>query len=286
MIMTGLTTPRPGEERFSLVRAGFVIGIFDGMVDPPGVKPGMQSIPGRGLIGMDRGGPIDPGLNEVNCFILAGKHRRQCCAQAEAGARPFADHHDNMAGPSVLPRHPSIGKAVTLSFRRFVPTLLRSFADVMAALKASRGELRRAIEAHMAGHLALQADLARLLTIPAVGPKTALRMLVLLRSREFDSAREAAAFLGLVPIEHQSGTSVRGRPKLSKAGNPRLRAGLYMVAVVATRLNPDVRAQHQRLLERGKSKMSALGAAMRKLVHICFGVLKSGGDYRPAANVA
>jgi hypothetical protein len=69
MIMTGLATPRPGEERFSLVRAGFVIGIFDGMVDPPGVKPGMQSIPGRGLIGMDRGGPIDPGLNEVNWLL-------------------------------------------------------------------------------------------------------------------------------------------------------------------------------------------------------------------------
>jgi hypothetical protein len=63
MIMTGLATPRPREERFSLVRAGFVIGIFDGMVDPLGVKPGMQSIPGRGFIGMDRGGLIDPGLS-------------------------------------------------------------------------------------------------------------------------------------------------------------------------------------------------------------------------------
>ena len=87
-----------------------------------------------------------------------------------------------------------------------------------------------------------------------------------------------AAFLGLVPVEHRSGTSVRGRPKLSKAGHPRLRAALYMVAVVATRLNPDVRAQYQRLLARGKSKMAALGAAMRKLVHLCFGV-------RPRPNI-
>lgn len=164
--------------------------------------------------------------------------------------------------------------------------VLRSFADTMAALKASRSELRRAIDAHVAAHPELQAGLDRLLTIPAVGPKTGLRMLGLLRSRGFESAREVAAFLGLVPVEHRSGTSVRGRPKLSKAGNPRLRAALYMVAVVATRLNPDVRAQYQRLLARGKSKMAALGAAMRKLVHLCFGVLKSGGDYRPAANRA
>ena len=53
-----------------------------------------------------------------------------------------------------------------------------------------------------------------------------------------------------------------------------------MAAVVATKLNPDIKAQQQRLLERGKAKMSTLGAAMRKLVHICFGVLKSGNVYQ------
>jgi hypothetical protein len=62
--------------------------------------------------------------------------------------------------------------------------------------------------------------------------------------------------------------------------NSRLRAALYMAAVVATKLNPHIKAQQQRLLERGKAKMSTLGAAMRKLVHICFGVLKSGNVYQ------
>jgi transposase len=76
------------------------------------------------------------------------------------------------------------------------------------------------------------------------------------------------------------GRSVRGRPGLSKAGNSRLRAALYMAAVIATKLNPDIKAQQQRLLERSKAKMSTLGAAMRKLVHICFGVLKSGNVYQ------
>jgi transposase len=156
----------------------------------------------------------------------------------------------------------------------------------MAALKASRGDLRRAIASHVAADPELQADRDRLLSIPAVGPKTALRLLGLLRGRRFESARQVAAVLGLVPVKHRSGSSVRGRPKLSKAGNPRLRATLYMAAVVATRLNPDVRAHYQRLLARGKSKMAALGAAMRKLVHLCFGVLNSGGNYRPAVNEA
>jgi transposase len=159
-------------------------------------------------------------------------------------------------------------------------TVSISFAESIRSLKTQRRTLERAIAAHLDASDMLRGDMRRLLTIPAVGPKTAARMLVLLRSRHFESARQAAAFLGLVPVERQSGKSVQGRPHLSKAGNSRLRAALYMAAVVATKLNPDVRAQQIRLLERGKTKMSALGAAMRKMVHLCFGVLKSGTDYR------
>ena len=59
-----------------------------------------------------------------------------------------------------------------------------------------------------------------------------------------------------------------------------MRAVLYMAAIVATRCNPHVKAVYERLLARGKPKMSALGAAMRKLVHLCFGVLKTRLPYR------
>jgi transposase len=53
-----------------------------------------------------------------------------------------------------------------------------------------------------------------------------------------------------------------------------------MAAVVATRYNPHVKAVYERLLARGKTKMSALGAAMRKLVHLCFGVIKTQKPYQ------
>ncbi len=156
----------------------------------------------------------------------------------------------------------------------------QSLLESIAALKSRRGSLRRAIVAHVAAHGELQADLERLLTIPAVGPKTAARMLAVLRARGFESARQVAAYLGLVPVERQSGKSARGRPRLSRAGSPRLRAALYMAAVVGIRRNPDLKAQYERLLKAGKCKMAALGAAMRKLVHLCFGVLKGESDYR------
>jgi transposase len=162
----------------------------------------------------------------------------------------------------------------------------RSLRESIRASEGRRDELRRAIAAHVAVDPELQADLDRLLTIPGVGPRTAVRMLLVLRARAFESARQAAAFLGLVPIAQTSGKSVRGRPALSKAGNPRLRAALYMAAVAGIRRNPDLKAQYERLLGRGKCKMAALGAAMRKLVHLCFGVLKGSGGYRPTVAAA
>ena len=53
-----------------------------------------------------------------------------------------------------------------------------------------------------------------------------------------------------------------------------------MAAIVAIRYNPHVKALYERLLARGKSKMAALGAAMHKLVHFCFGVLKNRTSYQ------
>lgn len=156
-----------------------------------------------------------------------------------------------------------------------------SLANSVAFLRAEHARLQRRIRDHIDGYPELRQAKALLETIPAIGDKTAYRMLALLRSRAFTSAAQAAAYVGLVPVEHQSGSSVCKRPRLSKAGNARIRAALYMVAVVATRHNPDIRAQYQRLLAAGKSKMSALGAAMRKLVHICFGVLKHQTPYVP-----
>jgi transposase len=157
----------------------------------------------------------------------------------------------------------------------------RSLDDHLAVLKEEIARLNRLIDDHIDRHPDLKADRQHLLSIPAVGKKTANRMLAVLKSREFRNAEQAAAFLGVTPVEHQSGTSVNKRPHLSKNGDAKTRAVLYMAAVVATRHNPDVRALYERLCAKGKAKMAALGAAMRKLVHLCFGVLKHRKNYVP-----
>ena len=121
---------------------------------------------------------------------------------------------------------------------------------------------------------------ALLRSIPGVGPRTRTAMLCVLLCHSFDSAEQAAAYLGLTPIEKQSGSSVRGRSKLSKNGPAKVRAILYMAAVSAKTHNPHIKAMSERLLKRGKHAMSAIGAAMRKLVHLCFGVLKNRIPYQ------
>jgi len=161
------------------------------------------------------------------------------------------------------------------------PALVQeSLANHLASLNREITRLKQAIDDHINRHPGLKADRERLLSIPAVGDKTANRMLAVLHSRKFTRAEQVAAFLGLVPVEHQSGSSIQKRPRLAKNGDAKTRAVLYMAAIVATRHNPHVRALYARLCAKGKAKMAALGAAMRKLVHLCFGVLKQQTTYQ------
>lgn len=156
----------------------------------------------------------------------------------------------------------------------------QSLADSIEFLVKQLADLQQEIDRHIDQHPNLKDDMALLQSIPAVGPQVGGNLLSVMHSHNFGSAEQLAAYLGLVPVERQSGSSVLGRAKLSKAGPARIRAVLYMAAVVATRCNPHIKILYDRLLARGKSKMSALGAAMRKLVHLCFGVLKTRQPYR------
>ena len=161
------------------------------------------------------------------------------------------------------------------------PALIhKSLEESIGFLVKQLAQLQKDIDAHIDKHSHLQKDRALLQSIPAIGPQVGSNILSVMHNHDFGSAEQLAAYLGLVPVERQSGSSVLGRARMSKAGPARIRAVLYMAAVVGTRYNPHVKAVYERLLARGKSKMSSLGAAMRKLVHLCFGVLKTQQPYQ------
>lgn len=157
-------------------------------------------------------------------------------------------------------------------------SILNSIDKSIAFLTKELKELDKRIEAHIDNHPDLKGSNMLLRSVPGVGSETSKEMLRLLHGRQFTSAEQLAAYVGVVPVERQSGT-FKGRSRLSKAGSARVRAKLFMAAVVSTLYNPHIKAMYERLLEKGKRKMVALGAAMRKLVHLCFGVWKSQKPY-------
>ena len=160
------------------------------------------------------------------------------------------------------------------------PLILQSLSESICFIIKQLEKIQSQIDDHIDSHPSFKNDLELMKSIPGIGDKTGSQLLTIMHSNTFHSAEQLSAYLGVVPVEHQSGTSVKGRAKLSKAGPARVRAVLYMAAVVAIKYNPHVKALYTRLLARGKSKMSALGACMRKLVHLCYGVLKTQKNYQ------
>ncbi|WP_241730082.1 transposase [Pseudomonas sp. SST3] len=101
----------------------------------------------------------------------------------------------------------------------------------------------------------------------------------------FASSRAITAFAGLNPRLQESGI-YKGQTRISRTGSPRLRAGLYMPAVCSLTHNPAISALRERLKAKGKSGKQIVCAAMRKLLHIAYGVLKSGQRFDPQLALA
>jgi transposase len=160
--------------------------------------------------------------------------------------------------------------------------LAQSHEQIIKALDAEIKRVRQLIKEATSGQgkLAQQAQLAA--TIPGVGLATAAKVIGNCPPIEgFSSAKQLASFCGLTPQNSTSGESVRGRAHISRMGSPELRKALYMPALVAMRRNPIIKDFCQRLRERGLSKMAVVAAAMRKLLHLIYGVVKHGQAFDP-----
>ncbi len=117
-------------------------------------------------------------------------------------------------------------------------------------------------------------------TVPGLGERTIATLLAFsMHPGRFTNARQAAAFAGLDPRIHESGSSVRGRPRMSKVGHAFIRKALYMPAMVTLYKTDWGKRFRERLATVGKPTKLIIGAMMRKLVHVAFGVLKSGKPF-------
>lgn len=158
-------------------------------------------------------------------------------------------------------------------------SLTEHIAFLDEEIKRTEGLIRD----HIDQHPTLREQRELLVSIPGIGGTTAAKLLAeMLDVKLYKSARQLAAFAGLVPRLHESGSSIKRKARLSKIGAPRLRKALYFPAIAAIKYNPSINAMSIRLRERGLCSMQIIGAAMRKLVHIAYGVLKSGKPFDPS----
>jgi transposase len=121
---------------------------------------------------------------------------------------------------------------------------------------------------------------AWLMSIKGIGETTATHILAEIYDLEqYENAKAVAADAGITTSHYRSGTSVRRRPRMSYMGKAAIRGALYFPALTAIRHNPVVKALAVRLERKGKHKAVILVAAMRKLLHLAYGVVKNKQPY-------
>jgi transposase len=175
-----------------------------------------------------------------------------------------------------------VGEENRLSSGINVDSVRHSVEELLAHLNEQIKRTEKLIREHINRHPRLQRQSQLLDSIPGIAETTAALLLSEITDiNQYRSARQVAAYAGLVPRERQSGSSVRGHTRLSKIGNARLRRALYFPAITALRCSPFFQAWAKGLQKRGKCKMSVICAVMCKLVYLAYGVLKSGKEFDP-----
>ena len=126
----------------------------------------------------------------------------------------------------------------------------------------------------------------RLTTIPGIGKKTAVLMMVSTSNfKTFSTYKQVSSYLGLAPNERSSGSSIKGKSRISKTGDGLLRNHLFMCSFTACIHNPQCKALYDRIVAKGKSKKLALIAVCNKLIKQAFAIAKSGLPYDPNYNL-
>ena len=167
------------------------------------------------------------------------------------------------------------------------PALKDSIAKHIEWIDGEIARIIQSIRDHIDNDPALH-DKQRLLdSVPGLGERTIAALLAFYATPgRFGNARQAVAFAGLDPRQHESGSSVKGKPRMSKIGHTFLRKALYMPAMVTLYRTVWGKQFRRRLAAAGKPPMLIIGAMMRKLIHVAFGVLKSGKPFDPALHGA
>jgi transposase len=159
---------------------------------------------------------------------------------------------------------------------KIITSLKRQLRQIQSEIQLLEQEMEDRVRKHE------QELLSNLLSIPGIGKKTAILLIICTNGfQTFENARQLSAFFGLSPVEYTSGSSVRGRTRISKRGHPLMRNYLFMCSFTACNNNTQCKSLYDRIVAKGKSKKLALIAVTNKLLKQSFAIAKSGVRYNP-----
>ena len=215
------------------------------------------------------GRAFTPALHQPSARWLTQLQQRQALLELLQGQRTALRNHQHALRQSPWPD----------------PVSTQALDAELARLDQQLAELEKSLADDAQAHCG--ADYARLQTIPGVGPRIALALLLAGPGlKAFAGWRQAVAYAGLCPRHYESGSSVRGRPRLSKLGDGRLRRLLYVGAWSASRANPACQALYQRLLARGKAKPQALCAVAARLLRQAWALVVHQRNFDPTFHLS
>jgi transposase len=209
--------------------------------------------------------------NDPKIWKVPNMEAKQLLSLIDTYQRQSTQYKNKIKGENVMGT-PS--KLVIRSMKRSLKNIQKEIAKVEGALEPACRTGREMIKAENSDAL------ARLQTIPGFGKKTAMMLLVVTdHFRDFESAAQLCSFAGLTPVIRTSGSSVRGRERISKMGHPKLRNLLFLCSFNASKYNKQCKDLYDRIVAKGKSKKLALIAVCNKLLKQAFGIMKSGLCY-------
>lgn len=215
--------------------------------------------------------------DRIDAVLLA-----QYAASVRPAQRPVRDHRSRQM-KALVTRRRQLVKMRTAEINRQEHVHDKVIAgSITAVIKTYDRELQK-VERHLAELInrssELQQRMKALISVPGVGQTTAAMLLTELPELGQLNRRQVAALVGVAPINRDSG-AFRGK-RMTGGGRQSVRTRMYMPTVVACHYNPVLESFYQRLLENGKSKMTALVAAMRKLLTIINTMLAKGETWNP-----
>jgi transposase len=158
--------------------------------------------------------------------------------------------------------------------------IFQVYKSLIQNLTVQIKRIEQQIKAVIESDEAVKTNYQLLTSIKCVGPVMAANMIAYTHNfTRFSTWRKFACYVGTAPFEHQSGTSIKGRTRVSSLSNKQLKKLIHMVAISACAYNPEMKSYYKRRVSEGKNKMSTLNVIRNKIISRMFAVINRGSGY-------